>query len=164
MKNTGHLTRRRFAGGLLPSALLAAVAPDFIPFRLLAGDNTPSKKIQLGHIGVGGQGTSLPQNFTEPIVKGYRGENWKTNGTTFFGTKGWVSLSRGNYAASNPEWFKLNPGEGSKPVRYHAKYYQAFVESVRSRTPSVAPVADALRSDALSHLSLMAITTADKVV
>jgi predicted dehydrogenase len=416
MKNTGHLTRRRFGGGLLQSALLAAVAPNLIPFRVLAGDNTPAKRIQLGHIGVGGQGTSLLQNFVnvesaasvaicdpfrarreaasrmvterqglapklysdfrelladpgidavviatpdhwhvpiglaavragkdvyvekplghslnqnralfeacrqhdrifqygtmqraqeilkrgvelvlngyigdlqrlevwapagqgggsleempipdgldyelyigpapmracskdritsagswycadyalgfiagwgahpldiaiwgmdsdtkgpvsfrgtgsvptpdglfntcatwdvevefhdgvamrfmsdnfaEPIVKGYRGENWESNGTTFLGTKGWVSLSRGSYAASNPEWFKLNPCEGSKRVRYQGKYYQAFVESVRSRTPSVAPVADALRSDALSHLSLMAINTADKVV
>ena len=49
----------------------------------------------------------MSNNFAEPVVKKYRGDNWETNGTTFFGTKGWVSLSRSTYAASNPEWFKL---------------------------------------------------------
>ena len=60
---TNQITRRRFAGGLLQAALLAAAAPNFIPLRVLAGENTPSKKIQLGHIGVGGQGTGLLKNF-----------------------------------------------------------------------------------------------------
>ncbi|HEV2692352.1 MAG TPA: Gfo/Idh/MocA family oxidoreductase, partial [Verrucomicrobiae bacterium] len=63
MKKTVSMTRRRFAGGLLPAALLAAVAPNFIPLRVLAGPDTPGKKIQLGHIGVGGQGTRLLRNF-----------------------------------------------------------------------------------------------------
>ena len=63
MKITNQITRRRFAGGMLKAALLAAAAPNFIPLRVLAGENTPSKKIQLGHIGVGGQGSGLLRNF-----------------------------------------------------------------------------------------------------
>ena len=63
MKNHPQITRRRFAGGMLKAALLAAAAPHFIPLRVLAGENTPSKKIQLGHIGVGGQGTNDLRNF-----------------------------------------------------------------------------------------------------
>ena len=63
MKRNSKFSRRKFVGGMLRGALVAAVAPNFIPLRVLAGDNTPSKKIQLGHIGVGGQGTNDLRNF-----------------------------------------------------------------------------------------------------
>jgi len=111
----------------------------------------------------------IPMRFmshpvAEAIVKRYRPDTWETNGTTFFGDQGWVSLSRGSYAASNPDWFKLNPCQGKKRVLYRNKYYQAFVDSVRERTPSVAPIEDALRSDAISHLSLLAIKSGGEVV
>jgi len=100
----------------------------------------------------------------ESIVKRYRADTWETNGTTFFGDQGWVSLSRGSYAASNPDWFKLDPCRGGKRVLYRNRYYQAFVDSVRQRAPSVAPIEDALRSDAISHLSLLAIKNGSEVV
>ena len=105
----------------------------------------------------------MSHNFAEPIVKKYR-DNYDTNGTTFFGTKGWVSLSRGGVAASNPDWFKLKQCEGSRRVLYRNKYYKAFVDSVREHSPSVAPIQDAVRSDAMSHLSLMAIKSGGEVV
>jgi predicted dehydrogenase len=109
-------------------------------------------------------------NHAKPIVQKYRtdvqGENAKVHGdgTTFFGTKGWVSLSREGCAASNPDWLKLKECEGSKRVLYRNKYYQAFVESVRDRSPSVAPIQDAVRSDAFSHLSIMAIKSGGEVI
>ena len=106
----------------------------------------------------------MSHETAEPIVKKYRADTWENNGTTFFGTKGWVSVGRNSYAASNPDWFKLNPCAGGKRVLYRNKYYKAFVDSVRERSPSVAPIEDALRSDALSHLSLMAIKTGGEVV
>ncbi|MEI8289436.1 MAG: Gfo/Idh/MocA family oxidoreductase [Verrucomicrobiota bacterium] len=105
----------------------------------------------------------MSNNFAEPIVKKYRGDNWETNGTTFFGTNGWISLSRNSCAASNPEWFKLNPCAGGRRVFYRSKYSQAFVDSVRERSASVAPIEDALRSDAISHLSLMAVKSGREV-
>jgi predicted dehydrogenase len=114
-------------------------------------------------------GDGIPMRFmsdhiAESTVKAYRGDNWDRNGTTFFGTKGWVSLSRNAYAASNPDWFKLNPCAGDKRVLYRNKYYKAFVDSVREHSPTVAPIQDALRSDAISHLSLMAIKSGGEVV
>jgi hypothetical protein len=96
-------------------------------------------------------------------VTKYRDDN-QGDGTTFFGSKGWVSLSRNGAAASNPDWLKLKQCEGSKRVLYRNKYYQAFVDSVRERSPSVAPIQDALRSDAISHLSLMAIKSGGEVI
>ena len=105
----------------------------------------------------------MSDNLAQPIVQKYRG-NWDGNGTTFVGDKGWVSLSRACSDASNPEWFKLDPCQGDKRVRYHNRYYEAFVDSVRTRTPSMAPIEDALRSDALSHLSLLAIKSGSEVI
>ena len=76
----------------------------------------------------------------------------------------WVSLSRGGVAASNPEWFREKLPDSAKRVLYKPNYYRGFVESVRDRTPSVAPIGDAVRSDALSHLSLLAIKSGGEVV
>lgn len=112
----------------------------------------------------------MSENYAEPIVRKYRTEvqnadaKFFGDGTTFFGTKGWVSLSRNGVEASNPDWLKLKECEGSKRVLYHNKYYKSFVDSVRERSPSIAPIQDALRSDALSHLSLMAIKSGGEVV
>ena len=105
----------------------------------------------------------MSTNVAEPIVKKYRPE-FDGNGTTFFGAKGWVSLSRGGAAASNPEWLKMHQCEGSKRVLYKNRYYTAFVESVRDRSPSVAPIQDAVRSDAISHLSVLALKSGGEVV
>ncbi len=105
----------------------------------------------------------MSTNHAQPIVSKYR-KTVPDDGTTFFGSKGWVSLNRGGAEASNPEWLKLKPCEGDKRVLYRNNYYASFVESVRERTPSVAPIEDAVRSDAFSHLSLMAIQSGGEVV
>ncbi len=117
----------------------------------------------------------IPMHFmstenAKPIVQKYLAEvpggagEFFDNGTTFFGTKGWVSLSRGGASASNPDWLKLKECEGTQRVLYRNKYYQAFVDSVREHSASVAPIQDAVRSDAFSHLSLMAIKSGGEVV
>lgn len=105
----------------------------------------------------------MSTNHAQPIVSKYR-KNVPGDGTTFFGSKGWVSLNRGGAEASNPEWLKLKECEGDKRVLYRNNYYASFVESVRERTPSIAPIEDAVRSDAFSHLSLMAIKSGQEVV
>lgn len=105
----------------------------------------------------------MSTNHAESIVSKYR-KNVPGDGTTFFGSKGWVSLNRGGAEASNPEWLRLKQCEGDKRVIYRNNYYASFVESVRDRTPSIAPIEDAVRSDALSHLSLLAIKSGREVV
>ena len=47
---------------------------------------------------------------------------------------------------------------------YHNHYQAAFVESVRTRGSLVAPIEDAVRSDTLSHVSLIAIQSRQEVV
>ena len=105
----------------------------------------------------------MSHNHAEPIVKQYR-KNFKGDGTTFFGPKGWVSLSRSGSEASNPEWLKMKECEGKQRVLYRNHYYKAFVDSVRDRSPSIGPIEDAVRSDAISHLSLLAIKSGGEVV
>jgi predicted dehydrogenase len=105
----------------------------------------------------------MSDDIAEPVIKKYR-RNSSTNGTTFYGSKGWLSLSRGLAEASNPEWLKLRQIEGDRRVRYHKDFFSAFVESVRDRSPTVAPIDDAIRTDAISHLSLMAIKSGGEVV
>jgi hypothetical protein len=105
----------------------------------------------------------MSTKFAKPIASKYR-KNVPGDGTTFFGSKGWVSLSREGAEASNPEWLRLKQCEGDMRVIYRNNYYASFVESVRDRTPSIAPIEDAVRSDALSHLSLMAIKSGQEVV
>jgi len=86
------------------------------------------------------------------------------DGTTFIGSEGWVSLSRGSAQASNPDWLRMRDPGGDHRVIYRPNYYAAFVESVRDRSPSIGPIDDAVRSDALSHLSLLAIESGGEVV
>ena len=104
----------------------------------------------------------MSTSVAKPIVSKYV-EEFIGNGTTFHGTKGWISLSRGRAFASNPDWLKLHKCEGDKRVNYKNKYYKAFAETVRDRSPSIAPIQDAVRSDALSHLASMAILNKTKI-
>lgn len=110
----------------------------------------------------------MSADIANPIIKKYIPladfSHSHDNGTTFFGTKGWISIGRHFFDASNKEWFRIKSFESGRQVLYHNKYYQSFVDSVRDRSLSIAPIGDALRSDALSHLSLMAIQNKATVV
>jgi hypothetical protein len=86
------------------------------------------------------------------------------NGTTFIGSEGWVSLSRGAAEASNGEWLRMQQCKGERRVVYRPNYYESFVTSVRERAASIGPIEDAIRSDALSHLSILAMETGEEVV
>jgi len=105
----------------------------------------------------------MSHNHAAPIVEKYLAKS-PGDGTTFFGSEGWVCVSRGQASASNPEWLRIREPKGDRRVLYRPNYYAAFVESVRERSPSVAPIEDAVRSDALSHLSLLAIQSGEEVV
>lgn len=85
------------------------------------------------------------------------------NGTTFYGPKGWISISRGVAYASNPQWLKIRE-PGPKKVLYKNKYYKAFAETVRDRSASISPIEDAVRSDSISHLSVLALRNNTEIV
>lgn len=105
----------------------------------------------------------MSSDIAKPVIDTYL-QNWCDDGTTFFGSKGWISLSRGGYAASNMDWFREKPSADAKRVPYQSNYYKAFVDAVRDHTPSIGPIGDAVRSDALSHLSVLAIQSGNELI
>lgn len=61
----------------------------------------------------------------------------ETRGCKFFGSNGWIEVSRGQYNASDPSLFpEAKEGKGSGNVAH----YVDFIESVRRRKDPIAPV------------------------
>jgi len=79
------------------------------------------------------------------------------HGTTFWGEGGWISVSRGALYASPKSLQTARIREDEMPVIRSASQGRNFVESMRSRRPTVNPLETAIRSDTISHLSDIAI-------
>ena len=79
------------------------------------------------------------------------------HGTTFWGEGGWISVSRGFLYASPKELQKVRIREDEKPVIRSSSQGGNFVESIRTRRPTINPLDSAIRSDTISHLSDIAI-------
>ena len=79
------------------------------------------------------------------------------HGTTFWGEGGWISVSRGFLYASPKELQKTRIREDEKPVIRSSSQGGNFVESIRTRRPTINPLDSAIRSDTISHLSDIAI-------
>ena len=91
----------------------------------------------------------------------------ESNGTTFFGTKGWISLSRSSVEASIPELHtKLNsvPKQANGRVKGENNTMgRRFVSVVRGKEPELCPLDEAILSDTISHMGDIAIRTGRKV-
>ena len=83
--------------------------------------------------------------------------------TTFKGTEGWVAASRGGIDANPKSLLSVT----IKPEEIHllksTNHYQGFIDSVKSRSQAVSPIASAVQSDLVSHLSDIAIRTGHKI-
>jgi predicted dehydrogenase len=98
----------------------------------------------------------MGHRVAEPIVKGYH-PAWCDHGTTFFGSEGWINVNRqALYASSKPlQSAAIKPGEVHLiEAQSHARN---FVDCIKSRKPTLAPLEAAIRSDTISHLSDFAI-------
>jgi len=107
----------------------------------------------------------MSDEIAEPLVMKYR-PKWDNNGTTFFGTKGWISLGRSTASSDNPEIHKaLNKdtnadgwirGEGAQLVKI-------FTDTIKGNKPELCPLDEAILSDTISHLGNISIRTGRKV-
>ena len=81
------------------------------------------------------------------------------NGTTFYGTKGWISLSRGSAQSDIPDLdTKLNTApKGSDSMG------QLFLNVIHGEREEACPLEDAILSDTISHMGDMAIRMNRKV-
>ena len=79
------------------------------------------------------------------------------HGTTFWGEGGWISVSRGALYASPRGLQTAKIRDDEKPVLRSSSQGRNFVESIKTRKPTVNPLESAIRSDTISHLSDIAI-------
>ena len=90
-----------------------------------------------------------------------------SNGTTFYGSKGWLSLSRHSAESNIPELHKkLNDFPKDEPGRIISEENtmgQIFLDVSRGKIPETCPLEDAILSDTLSHMGDIAIRTGRKV-
>jgi predicted dehydrogenase len=99
-------------------------------------------------------------NAKAEVMKYHR--NFNVNGTTFHGSEGWVSYSRGAcYLFKNGKFEKAekitldkNYGRIAPTNQGHVRN---FVDCMRSRQPTLNPLESAIRSDTISHLGNIVI-------
>lgn len=85
--------------------------------------------------------------------------NKELNGTTFYGTKGWISLSRGSVQSNIPE---INQKLNDSP-RSDNTMGKRFLSVIRGNEPELSPLDEAIISDTISHMGDIAIRTGRKV-
>ena len=87
-------------------------------------------------------------------------------GTKWIGTDGWVWVDRSGFDASNPDWIKMEalPDDLRKVQLYVSNEHRRnFLDSVRSRKPTITPVETAHHSLIPGHLGLISMLTGRKI-
>lgn len=101
-----------------------------------------------------------PRDITMTIAGGYPDIK---GGAKWIGTDGWVSVDRGHEDASNIDWF-MNPEDKYKVKLYRSDNHWAnFIECVKSRRPTIAPVETAHHSAIPGHLGLISMLLGRKI-
>jgi predicted dehydrogenase len=116
----------------------------------------------------------MDRRTATPVVKKYLRRS-QGDGTTFFGTKGWISVDRTGAQASDPKLLKTQLPENA--VRLYAdntpaaqiagrrgtwkadSHWDNFIDCVRTRKPTLNPIESAFNDDIISHLSNIAAKT-----
>ena len=88
-------------------------------------------------------------------------------GTKWIGKDGWVWVDRSGFDASNPEWVK----EESLPesvaqgaaLSISNEHRRNFLDSVKSRKPTITPVQTAHHSTIPGHLGLISMLVGRKM-
>jgi predicted dehydrogenase len=84
------------------------------------------------------------------------------HGTAFEGTDGWVAVWRGGLR-SHPASLAEEPEPGSVRLPQSSNHVRNFLDSIKSRKPSICPVEDAVQADILCHVSDIATRVNRKI-
>lgn len=84
--------------------------------------------------------------------------------TQFTGTEGWVGISRGGIKADPPSLLQAKLGPDDVHLVKSNSHGGNFLQAVKSREDPVSNIEDAVHSDAISHVSDIAIRVGRKVV
>jgi predicted dehydrogenase len=88
------------------------------------------------------------------------------SGTKWIGEDGWVQVDRGHFSASNEDWVKMKklPADQRKvEVFYSPGHFRNFLDCIKSRQPTVAPVEAAHHSAVPGHLALISMLVGRKI-
>jgi predicted dehydrogenase len=85
-------------------------------------------------------------------------------GTKWIGTEGWVWVNRNSYDASNLDWFVQIPEDRYKVKLYRSEdHHRNFLDSVKSRQPTITPVETAHHSTIPGHLGRISMLVKRKI-
>ena len=88
------------------------------------------------------------------------------SGTKWIGADGWVWVDRGGFDCSNPEWkdiTRLPDNLRKKKLIKSDNHTRNFLDSVKSRQPTIAPVEAAHHSAIPGHLGLISLLVGRKI-
>lgn len=80
------------------------------------------------------------------------------DGTTFHGTKGWISDAEG-FSASDKTLWKVELKESEEKLMVSPEHNRNFIDCVKSRQETICPVEMAIRCDTICHLADAAART-----
>jgi hypothetical protein len=83
--------------------------------------------------------------------------------TKFIGSDGWVRIWRGGIDAEPKSLLTSTIGPNDVHLMDSPNHYQNFIDAVKSRQPTVAPLDQAVRSDTISQLCDIAVRTKRKI-
>jgi predicted dehydrogenase len=85
-------------------------------------------------------------------------------GTTWHGDRGWIHVDRGNkLTASDPKILEEVIGDNETRLYKSENHYQNFIDCVRSKKPTIAPVEVAFRAISVGLLGEIAMTTGETI-
>ena len=84
-------------------------------------------------------------------------------GATWYGEKGWINVDRGRLEASDPKILQEVIGENEVQIYKSDNHWQNFIDCVRSRKETVAPIEVAYRAISVALLGEIAMTTGQKI-
>jgi hypothetical protein len=88
------------------------------------------------------------------------------SGTKWVGTNGWVWVDRSGFDTSNADWkeWKFLPDDVRRvKLPESDNHYRNFLDSVKSRQPTITPVETAHHSAIPGHLGLIAMLVGRKI-
>jgi glucose-fructose oxidoreductase len=86
-----------------------------------------------------------------------------SDSTKFIGSEGWIRIWREGWDAEPKSLLKETPGARDVHLITSPNHYQNFVDAVKSRSATVSPLPDAVRSDVISHLCDVAVRLERKI-
>jgi len=84
-------------------------------------------------------------------------DNQKSKGVKFWGSKGWIEITREFFHASDPKFLPSKKSDDKGPYETKVPHYENFIDSVRNRKDPVVPVEIGHSSATVCNLGNIAV-------